>query len=410
MERGILMRGTRRLKIRYLSAALITGAAAAAFASRIAARGEAVRITPGDINVDNEINVRDGVMLARSCAEDDTLEITALGKRNADINRDGNVKADDLSLLIRQLAERVPFSDPYDDESVETTVTEATATTTTTSTTVTFTETTTVSTEDTTTTVTVTTPPVISDSPVLTVDDRTLPLDVSLSKLTGDQAPDELLTVQYKTCNMTFAIYADDPAHTLIGISANDLLIGYYAIGARYTAPEGYKTVEYIDKNSAGSGELYAILVLKDGYSIKFGDVADQNNYSVLSKLNYYGVNGVRALNGLPGYIWDEELAKVALAHSREMADNDFFEHNSLDGTKFSARLLNAGIDWSVCAENIDCGYNDPFAALNGWYNSESGHRKNILSEKYTNFGVGFAYNPDSYYGYYGTQDFYKGW
>ena len=106
----------------------------------------------------------------------------------------------------------------------------------------------------------------------------------------------------------------------------------------------------------------------------------------------------------------DQVLGKISSDVFREMAEMDYFDHKSSDGSKFSARLTAAGIDWQKCAENIDCGYTDPFGALNGWYNSESGHRNNILSDTYTNIGIGFAYGANSYYGYYGTQDFYKGW
>ena len=88
--------------------------------------------------------------------------------------------------------------------------------------------------------------------------------------------------------------------------------------------------------------------------------------------------------------------AKIAMIESKTAA--------------FSDRLDKAGIDWRACAENIDCGYRDPFHALDGWYNSQAGHRETLLSTKYANLGVGFAYGANSEYQYYGTQDFYTGW
>lgn len=400
-ERGVSMKRKRFQKYALCAAAVFLGGMAARSVMTAAQKTAAVKIYPGDLTLDSAVDIKDGVMLARVCAEDTSLEITDKSKLNADVDRNGTVSFHDLTHLLRQLAGFLPMPQPikYPEE---TTAETTAATTTLTETTVTTTETTV--TDETSTT------PGQSGSSDLTVDSRAYPLDVSMSVLTGAKEPNEMLTVQYQSCNMTFAVYSDDPANTLIAISANDLLIGYYAFGSTYTAPEGYQIVEYIDKQTEGEGTLYAVLVIKNGYSIRFNYVADKNNFSVLSKLNYYGVNGIRAINGLPPYQWDEELAKVALAHSREMADHDFFEHNSLDGSKFSARLTNAGIDWSGCAENIDCGYTDPFAALNGWYNSESGHRKNLLNPGFEYIGVGFAYNADSHYGYYGTQDFYKGW
>jgi uncharacterized protein YkwD len=47
---------------------------------------------------------------------------------------------------------------------------------------------------------------------------------------------------------------------------------------------------------------------------------------------------------------------------------------------------------------------------VNGWYNSKAGHRDNLLSSKYERIGIGFAFNENAAYSYYGTQDFYCGW
>ncbi len=415
------MKGNLFRRLRIQAGAFFCGIAAAAAAAAGAATFSkaAQYIYPGDLNTDLNVDVLDAVMLARTVGDDPELHLSDEAKRNGDIDFNGVVEANDLSHLMRQLAGYEPLSEPIKIQP-ETTKPPATTTTssaseTTTATTSTTTVTsaaatsaiTTTSTEITTTTTASTQP---YTAPELVIDGKTLPLEVSLSVLTGGNAPDELLTVQYQSCNITYAVYAGDAAHTLIGIAADDKIIGYYAFGLQYTAPEGYDVVEYVDTHSAGSGKLYAILAVKNGYSIRFNNVNDRTNLTVMGKLNYYGVNGIRAINGLTPYKWDEELAKVALGHSREMAEMDYFDHKSSDGSKFSARLTAAGIDWQKCAENIDCGYTDPFGALNGWYNSESGHRNNILSDTYTNIGIGFAYGANSYYGYYGTQDFYKGW
>ena len=374
--------------------------------------GSAAVLYPGDLNTDEAVNILDGVMLARTVGEDDTLELTAQGKRNADVDLSGFVGVDDLYLLINQLAGYVPKAQPVmipDTTTSTTTTTTTTTSTTTTATTTTTTTTTTFTTTSSAATTTTTTAPLPS-APELTVDNRKLPLEVPLSALSVFGTPNETLTVPFQSCNMTFAIYADQPEQTMIGIAADGIIVGYYIFGGSFTAPDGYSTVEYIDTNSKGTGKLYALLTVKDGYSIRFGYMKDRSDFSVMSKLNYYGVNGIRAANGLSPLIWDENMAKVALAHSKDMADYNYFEHNSRDGSKFSARFTAAGIDWQRCAENIDCGYTDPFGSLNGWFTSESGHRKNILSAEYTHIGIGFAYNADSRYGYYGTQDFYKGW
>ena len=243
---------------------------------------------------------------------------------------------------------------------------------------------------------------------VLTADQTDYPLGVSVSVLSRNAQPDETLTVQYQEGNIIFAVYAAEPKKTMIAFAHSDDIFGYYIFCSEYTAPAGYEVTEMRDKQQ--DDKLYAVLVQKDGLSIAFPNLANGNETQVLSKLAYYATNGIRAINGLDGYIWDEELAKAAMLHSKDMAENDFCAHNSSDGTKFSDRLLNFGIDWQSCAENVDYGYLDPFSAVNGWYNSTSGHRKNLLHTDYQRIGIAFAYNSESAHHYYGTQDFYRGW
>ncbi len=58
----------------------------------------------GDVDCSGSVNIADAVMLARFCAEDQGSGITAEGKRNADLNGDGDVTSEDISVLLRQLA------------------------------------------------------------------------------------------------------------------------------------------------------------------------------------------------------------------------------------------------------------------------------------------------------------------
>ena len=249
-------------------------------------------------------------------------------------------------------------------------------------------------------------PPVQAE--YLTADGKAYPLGVSVSVLSCDAQPDETLTVNYQTGNIIFAVFAADPKQTVIAFAHNDDIFGYYLLCRAYQAPAGYTVTEMRDRQK--NDTLYAVLVQKQGLSISFPQLNDHTDTQVLSKLAFYATNGIRALNGLDGYLWDEELAKVAMQHSVEMAENDYFDHKSLDGTKFSKRLLDFGIDWQACAENIDYGYPEPFSAVNGWFNSETGHRENILSPVYQRVGTAFASNGEEPHRFYGTQDFYKGW
>jgi hypothetical protein len=116
-------------------------------------------------------------------------------------------------------------------------------------------------------------------------------------------------------------------------------------------------------------------------------------------------VNAERQAEGLHPLDYDARLTTAARQHSQDMAQQNYFGHDSLDGRKFYERILDAGYDYSTCGENIAAGYGSPEAVVNAWMNS-SGHRANILNTNFCDIGVGYVNVPGSAYQYYWTQDF----
>lgn len=98
-------------------------------------------------------------------------------------------------------------------------------------------------------------------------------------------------------------------------------------------------------------------------------------------------------------------LAAVAQAHSKDMASNGYFDHNSQDGTTPFQRMTKAGYAYSFAAENIAAGQQTPASVMGSWMNS-AGHKANILNCNLTELGVGVWTQKGSPYGIYWTQDF----
>jgi uncharacterized protein YkwD len=115
--------------------------------------------------------------------------------------------------------------------------------------------------------------------------------------------------------------------------------------------------------------------------------------------------NVERAGNGCGALAIDATLTKVAQAHSEDMADHDYFSHDSQDGRSPFDRMSNAGYRYSTAAENIAAGQSTPASVVEGWMNS-AGHRANILNCSLKEIGVGYAVNSASTYRTYWTQDF----
>jgi uncharacterized protein YkwD len=96
--------------------------------------------------------------------------------------------------------------------------------------------------------------------------------------------------------------------------------------------------------------------------------------------------------------IWNNILAQVALAHSKDMNDNNYFSHTGLDGSSPGDRITAAGYIWTSYGENIAEGYPDEQSVMSAWLQSE-GHCMNIMDAGFKEMGFGKD-------GAYWTQDF----
>jgi len=109
--------------------------------------------------------------------------------------------------------------------------------------------------------------------------------------------------------------------------------------------------------------------------------------------------NAARADAGCGALRVDARITAAAQAHSDDMAANDYFSHDSLDGRSFADRLRAAGYP-SPGGENIAQGQRSAQAVHDAWMNS-SGHRANILNCGFTTIGVGVHQDSWTW-----TQDF----
>ncbi len=117
------------------------------------------------------------------------------------------------------------------------------------------------------------------------------------------------------------------------------------------------------------------------------------------SNLNYEQkvvelVNIERQKNGLSSLTLDTSISNVARTKSKDMADNNYFAHQSPTYGSAGDMLKQFGIKWSAWGENIASGQRTPEAVVTAWMNSE-GHRANILSSNFSKIGVGYAVNSN---------------
>ncbi|NEY73742.1 SCP-like extracellular protein [Bacillus mesophilus] len=110
--------------------------------------------------------------------------------------------------------------------------------------------------------------------------------------------------------------------------------------------------------------------------------------------------NAERRKNGLKDLAGDNAISNVAREKSTDMQKNNYFSHTSPTyGSPFDM-MRDFGITYNTAGENIAQGQRTPEEVVQAWMNSE-GHRKNILSDKFTHIGVGYDQN-----GHHWTQMF----
>jgi uncharacterized protein YkwD len=108
--------------------------------------------------------------------------------------------------------------------------------------------------------------------------------------------------------------------------------------------------------------------------------------------------NVARQESGLTQLLWDQELCRMARAHSERMALRGFFDHSTPEGLQLKDRAHENGIlHFRVIAENIayNKGYDDPGGfAVERWMIS-AGHRANILYVGFQASAIGSYVSAD---------------
>lgn len=96
-------------------------------------------------------------------------------------------------------------------------------------------------------------------------------------------------------------------------------------------------------------------------------------------------------------------LRCAARAHSKDMAERNFFDHVNPDGESPFDRMMKAGYSFFTAGENIAAGNDTAEATMQQWMESD-GHCANIMNPDFKEIGVG--YHPGGQWGHLWTQTF----
>jgi uncharacterized protein YkwD len=130
--------------------------------------------------------------------------------------------------------------------------------------------------------------------------------------------------------------------------------------------------------------------------------IKNTDNIFALEHLVFDLINKKRGEFGLSPVVWSNDLERLAHAYSNDMATNNFFSHQDLNGKRINNRADAMGITkWHSLGENIGYirGYDNPFKGVVESWMKSAGHRENILNNRWEKSGVGIAVtNSGTYY------------
>lgn len=231
--------------------------------------------------------------------------------------------------------------------------------------------------------------------------------------------------------DFNYYIYNNDFTHLLFIAVAKNKVVGFYtdSLDFSYHGISSGSGIQTVNSALQSSFPVKSVLTWKNGgYTVKvFMDSIDTQKVTGISVLpshlkhNKYTetvtdnialevfdlTNSIRARNHADLLSWSSSAAISASKHSMEMAKNDYFSHDSLNGCNPSERLMEEGIYLNTCSENIIAGYGSAILSTHAWFSSSS-HRKTMLNRKISYMGAGCAYDSHSTYKTYITQDFYN--
>ena len=107
-------------------------------------------------------------------------------------------------------------------------------------------------------------------------------------------------------------------------------------------------------------------------------------------------LNSDRARYGLAPLVIDPELCRIARIKSEDMRANGYFAHVSPTYGDVRQMLTAFGYSFEAAGENI--AHHRDVEKAQAAFLSSPGHRRNVLSTRYTRFGVGVATDGNSVY------------
>ncbi|WP_433898001.1 CAP domain-containing protein [Pseudomonas sp. PSE1(2024)] len=165
---------------------------------------------------------------------------------------------------------------------------------------------------------------------------------------------------------------------------------------------------QFVDIGVSRADRDWRITLARPLLSARLGD-GQAEGQKLLEQLNAARAQprqcGGQAFAATAPLAWNAVLGGVAQEHSREMANNNYFDHKARDGRTPGDRAELAGYSGQQVGENIAAGQDTVQKVVAGWLASP-GHCANLMNPQYRELGAAYAVDPKSSAGIYWTAMF----
>ncbi|MFJ7884814.1 CAP domain-containing protein [Pseudomonas sp. NPDC096917] len=198
-------------------------------------------------------------------------------------------------------------------------------------------------------------------------------------------------------------------AYPLVNVQAINLSGPRDAQSAMKAVQESFCKVvldpQFVDIGVSHSQQDWRIVLARPLLTGRLGD-AQAEGQRVLELINSARTQprqcGTQAFTPTGPLTWNATLGTAAQTHTRDMANNNYFDHKDRTGGTPGDRAELAGYIAQQIGENIAAGQDTPRKVVDGWLASP-GHCANIMNPAFRELGAAYAVDPKSDAGIYWT-------
>ncbi|ROL69100.1 hypothetical protein BK634_15175 [Pseudomonas chlororaphis] len=162
---------------------------------------------------------------------------------------------------------------------------------------------------------------------------------------------------------------------------------------------------QFIDIGVSHNDRDWRVVLARPLLSARLGDWQAEGQ-KLLEQINRARAQprqcGPQSFGATTPLAWNPSLATAAEAHTRDMANNNYFDHKDRQGGTPGDRAELAGYVGQAIGENIAAGQDSAVKVVDGWLASP-GHCANLMNPSFRELGAAYAVDPKSDAGIYWT-------